>query len=177
MMTSEEVGRRARITPEQVRQQYEANKAIYFIPEKVKYSVIVLNKGTTTEDQSVKLQEAITLLQRLAEGADFGELAQEVSEGSRAAEGGAFPWMQPKDVRPELQEPLKTLPAGQIGNLIETESELYILKVDARQQSTYKDFEEVRHDIKNALTAKERTRLKDRWIARLKETNYVVIYD
>ena len=42
---------------------------------------------------------------------------------------------------------------------------------------TYKDFEEVRHDIKNALTAKERTRLKDRWIARLKETNYVVIYN
>ena len=177
MMTNEEVSRRARITPEQVRKEYEENKALYFIPEKVKYSVIVLNKGTTIEDQSVKLQEAVTILQRLSEGADFAEVAKEVSEGSRAAEGGAFPWMQPKDVRPELQETLLALPAGQIGELIETESELYIVKVEARQQSGYKSFEEVRHTIKSTLTTKERDRLKDRWIARLKEINYVVIYE
>jgi peptidyl-prolyl cis-trans isomerase SurA len=177
MMTNEEVSRRARITPEQVRKEYEENKALYFIPEKVKHSVIVLNKGVTIEDQSVKLQEAVSILQRLAEGADFTEVAKEVSEGSRAAEGGSFPWMQPKDVRPELQEPLKSLPAGKIGALIETESELYIVKVEARQQSGHKSFEEVRHDIKNTLTAKERDRLKNRWITRLKETNYVVIYE
>jgi parvulin-like peptidyl-prolyl isomerase len=177
MMMGEEVSRRARVTPEQVRKEYETNQAIYFIPEKIKYSVIVLNKGISVEDQSVKLQEAISVLQQLAEGADFGELAKEVSEGSRAADGGSFPWMQPKDVRPELQEMLKILPAGEIGEIVETESELYIVKVEARQLAGHKNFEEVRHDIKNALTAKERERLKNRWITRLKEINYVVIYN
>jgi parvulin-like peptidyl-prolyl isomerase len=177
MMMSEEVSRRARITPKQVRTEYEQNQSLYFIPEKVKYSVIVLNKGVTVEDQSVKLQEAVSILQRLAEGADFGDVAKEVSEGSRAAEGGAFPWMQPKDVRPELQKTLQELPAGEISKIIETETELYILKMEARQQSGHKSFEEVRHDIKNTLTAKERDRLKKRWITRLKETNYVFIYD
>lgn len=177
MMINEEVTRRARITPAQVRKEYETNKETYFIPAKVKYSVIVLNKGETTEDQTVKLEEAAKIRQRLAEGVDFAETAKEVSEGSRAADGGAFPWMQPKDVRPELQEILNTLPAGEISEIIETEQQLYIVKIEARRQPGYKAFEEVREDIKNALTALERARLKERWIARLKENNYVILYD
>jgi parvulin-like peptidyl-prolyl isomerase len=177
MMFSEEVSRRARVTPEQVKSTYEANKETYFIPEKVEYSVILLNKGATPEDQAVKSQEAASVRQRLIEGADFGDVAKEVSEGSRAAEGGKFPWMQPKDVRPELQEILMALPAGEISEIIETDTELYLVKVHARRQSGYKTFDEVRLDIKTALNAQERERLKARWIARLKENNYIVIYD
>jgi parvulin-like peptidyl-prolyl isomerase len=177
MMFSEEVSRRARVTPERVKSAYEANKESYFIPEKVEHSVILLNKGTTPEDQAVKGQEALSIRQRLTEGADFSEVAKEVSEGSRAAEGGKFPWMQPKDVRPELQEILTTLPAGEISEIIETDTELYIVKVHARRQSGYKSFDEVRLDIKTALNAQERDRLKARWIARLRENSYIVIYE
>jgi len=177
MMMNEEVYRRARVTPEQVRTEYEAGKENHLIPEKVKYSVIVLNKGATPEDLAVKRAEAESIRQRLLEGADFGETATGVSEGSRAVEGGAFPWMQPKDVRSELQETLKTLPAGEISEIIATDTELYLVKVEARRQAGYKTFDEVRQSIKAALNAKERDRLKARWIARLRESNYVVIYD
>ena len=176
-LMNEEVGRRARVTPEQVREAYEADKGNYFIPEKVKYSVIVLNKGATPEDQVVKHDEAESIRTRLVEGADFNETAKAVSEGSRAAEGGAFPWMQPKDVRPELQETLQTLPAGEISEIITTDTELYLVKVEARRQAGHKSFDEVRQSIKTDLNAKERERLKARWISRLKENNYVVIYD
>ncbi|MDZ8119749.1 peptidylprolyl isomerase [Pontiella agarivorans] len=177
MMTSEEVSRRARITPEQIREEYESHKETYFIPEKVKYSIIVLNKGTTPEDQAVKLEEAQKIRKKLIDGADFSETAKAVSEGSRAADGGAFPWLQPKDVREELREPLRSQPVGEISEIIETDTQLYILKVDARRQPGYKPFDEVRNDIKNILTAKERARLRARWIERLKANNYIVIYD
>jgi len=176
-MMGEEVYRRARVTPEQVRGAYESDKERYLIPEKVQYSVIVLNKGATPEDQVVKLDEAKSIRTRLVEGADFNETAKAVSEGSRAAEGGAFAWMQPKDVRPELQETLQTLPAGEISEIIATDTELYLLKVEARRQAGYKSFDEVRQSIKADLNAKEQDRLKARWISRLKENNYVVIYD
>jgi parvulin-like peptidyl-prolyl isomerase len=176
-LTNEEVNRRARVTPEQVREAYEANKDDYAIPEQVKYSVIVLNKGVTPEDQTVKYEEATSIRARLVGGADFGETAKAVSEGSRAAEGGAFPWMQPKEVRPELQETLEILPAGEISEIITTDAELYLVKVEARRQAGHKSFDEVRQPIKNELNAKERERLKARWIARLKENNYVVLYD
>ena len=177
MMMNEAVYTRARVTPEQVRSAYEAGKEDYFIPEKVKYSVVVLNRGTTAEDRDVKRREAELIRERLLGGADFGETAKAVSEGSRAKEGGAFPWMQPKDVRPELRETLQTLPAGEISEIIATENELYIVKVEARRQSGYKSFDEVRKSIKDELNAQERDRLKARWIERLKENNYVEIYD
>lgn len=177
MMINEEVARRARVTPQQVREAYETNKELYFIPEKVKYNVIVLNKGATPEDQAVKLEEIQDIRQRLIDGADFAETAKEFSEGSRAADGGAFPWMQPKDVRQELQETLGILPAGEISEIIETESQYYLLKIEARRQPGYKSFDEVRNDIKKQLTAKERDRLKARWLKRLRDNNYVIIYD
>ncbi|MEI6892510.1 MAG: peptidyl-prolyl cis-trans isomerase [Pontiella sp.] len=177
MMISEEVSRRARITPAQIRAEYDKNKTSYFIPEKVKYSVIVLNKGATPEDQTVKLNEATKIRQRLLDGADFGETAKETSEGSRAADGGAFPWMQPKDVREELRDALKTLPTGEISKIIDTQTQLYLLKVEARRQPGYKTFDEVRESIKNILASKERARLRKRWIERLRADNYIVLYD
>ncbi len=177
MLTSQEVYRRVRITPEQVRAEYTQNADAYFIPEKVMFSVIVFNKGETPEEQAVKREEAEKTRARLLEGADFAETAKAVSEGSRAAEGGAFPWMQPKDVRPELQETLQALPAGEISAIIDTDKQLYIVKLQARRQAGYKAFDEVRTDIENALTMQERARLRKRWIDRLKESHYVVVYE
>jgi peptidyl-prolyl cis-trans isomerase SurA len=177
MMINEEVSQRARITPEQIRSEYDLHKENYFIPEKVKYSVIVVNKGETPEDQTVKMEEARRIRQKLMEGADFAETAKETSEGSRAADGGSFPWMQPKDVREELRDTLISLPAGEISEIIDTELQLYIVKVEGRRQMGYTPFEEVRDQIKNALTARERARLRNRWIERLKKQNYVRTYE
>ncbi len=177
MMINEEITKRVRITPEQVRKAYEDHLENYAIPEKVKYSVIVLNKGTTPEEQAVKLKEARSIRKQLLAGADFNETAKKVSEGSRSAEGGAFPWMQPKDARPELRETLHTLPAGKISEIIPTDTQLYIVKVEARRQAGHKSFDEVRQAIKASLAAEERERLKKRWIERLKKENYVVYYN
>jgi parvulin-like peptidyl-prolyl isomerase len=176
-MTSEEINLRARVTPEQILQAYHNDRESYFIPEKVKYSLIVLNKGETPVDQAVKKKEAESIRQQLLKGADFVETAKTVSEGSRADNGGSFPWMQPKDARTELQDALSTLPVGEISDVIETETQLYIIKIEARQQSTYTSFEEVRREIQNRLEAAERKRLHDRWIERLMADNYVVLYD
>lgn len=177
MMFNEEISRRARVTPEQIKNAYENNKEQYYIPEKVEYSVLVLNKGETPEDQAVKREEILSVQKQLKDGADFGTLATEVSEGSRAADGGKFPWMQPKDARPELQETLQSLPAGELSGIIETDSEFYILKIHARRQSGWESFNEVQQTIKISLESKERDRLKKRWISRLKSTIYNVTYD
>ena len=85
--------------------------------------------------------------------------------------------MSPADARPELQEVLNTLPAGQISEIIDTGSQLYLVRLEARRAAAYKSFDEVRDEINNALLTAERERLRTRWIERLKATNYVRIYD
>ena len=67
MMVGQEVSQRARVTPEQIRTFYDEHRETdFFIPEKVKYSVIALNKGETPEEQTVKLAEANTLHEKTA---------------------------------------------------------------------------------------------------------------
>ena len=178
MMINQEVSQRARVTPEEIQTYYDTHKEQdFFIPEKVKFSVIVLNKGETEEEQSVKLVEAQSLRQKLLDGADFAETAKASSEGSRASEGGLFPWMQPTEARKELQDVLHTLPAGQISEIIDADKQLYIVKIEARRQSAYRTFDAVRKEIREALLAMERQRLRARWIERLKADHYIRIYE
>jgi parvulin-like peptidyl-prolyl isomerase len=178
MMINEEITQRARVTPEEVRSYYDEHREqLYAIPEQVKYSVIVLNKGESPEEQEVKLAEAANIRQKLLDGADFAETAKAVSEGSRAADGGLFPWMQPDEVRAELRETLQSLPAGEISEIIDTGTQLYLVKVEARRQAGYKGFDEVREEIRTELLTKEKERLRARWINRLMSENYVKIYE
>ncbi len=176
MLMNEEVLRRVRITPGHIRSTYENNRKDYLIPEKIKHSVIVLNKGSTFEEQAVKREEAERILQRLLAGGDFAEAARTSSEGSRAEDGGAFSWMQPKDIRLELREEIAHIETGGI-RMIETEDRLYIVKVDARRQASYQPFEGVRSSIKNRLVLEERRRLHQRWMERLKANSYIIRYD
>jgi peptidyl-prolyl cis-trans isomerase SurA len=177
MMTNEEVNRRARVTPEQVRLAYENEKETYYIPEKIQHSVIMLNKGETAADQQVKRAEAEAIRARLLAGEDFNVVAKEVSEGSRAADGGKFPWLQPKDIREELASVMNQMRVGDISEVIETDMEFYIVKVDARRNEGYHPFDEVRKAIKDRLLKRERERLYTRWIERLRQENFVVVYD
>ena len=176
MMIAEVVGKRVRITPSQVLDAYRKDKEKYRIPEKIKFSEIVINAGSTPEERTVKRKVAEKALTRLRAGEDFSGVAKEVSEGGYAEEGGAFPWMQPKDVRPELRQIVKNLPVGKISDLIETDDAFYVLRVDARRHAAYEPFDKVRAAIKTDLVQKERDRLRKQWIEILKKNNYVVVY-
>lgn len=176
MMMAEEVNKRIRVTPAEVRAAYETNLERYTVPAKVKYSVILLNKGSSPEDQKIKLQEAENILNRLRNGADFADTARKISEGARASDGGEFPWMQPKDARKEIQELLTTLATGSISEVVETAREFLIVKLDAVRRESVQPFEKVRKDLKTELEAKERERLRKRWMERLKKEHYILIY-
>jgi len=177
IMLNEAVRKRARVTPSEVRVAYEEQREHYFIPEKVKYSVILINKGKTPQETAKKRKEATDIHKKLVGGADFAEMAKKVSEGARAAEGGAFPWMQPKDARSELRDVLHSFAVEKVSDLIETKNEFFILQIHGRRLAHYQSFEKVRDGIKKTLEEKEQARLKKRWLKRLKQKNYVIIFD
>lgn len=169
---SQEVLRRATVSEQAAKEAYEQNKDSYFIPFRVKYRFILLNKGTTAEEQDIKRKQAEEILQKLRNGADFVELAEEVSEGDI----DLSPWRDPSDVRAELRSALQNTPAGEISNLIETDSLFYIVKVEERREEGYVPFEEVRANIEAALLAMERDRLHKDLIKRLSDKHFVERY-
>ena len=177
MLIREEVNQRARISPETIRITYESNRYDYLIPEKIRYSIILLYCGSTPEERALKKETAEHVLRKIEIGENFNDLAQEFSEGARADQGGAFPWLQLKDIDSSLHFHLNQLKTGQHSPIITNNDRLLILKVDARRNAAYQPFSEVREAIEENLITLERDRLYKDWIKRLKEEHYVRRYD
>ena len=177
ILMNQQINQRAKISPEAVRIFYEANRYKYLIPEKIRYSIIMLNSGTTSEERSLKMKTASLIMQKLNSGEDFNLLAKEFSEGARANQGGSYPWLQLKDIDQSLHEYLNQLRAGDISSIIENKNQLLILKVDARRNAAYQPFSEVRDTIKDKLLIIERNNLYNEWINRLKDKHYIIRYN
>ena len=146
------------------------------MPLRVKLSVIVLNRGSTPEEQEVKRQQAIMVRGKLLAGEDFGLVAMNVSEGSKAAQGGDWGWLQPTDLRTELQTALAGMKENDLSDIIETGSELYLLKVVELQPEHVTPYEEVKVKLEQELKEKEGERLYKAWIERLRRKFYVQVF-
>lgn len=177
VLMNEQINQRAKISPEAVRIFYEANRYKYLIPEKIRYSIIMLNSGVTPEEKSLKKNTALLIMQKLNSGEDFNLLSKEFSEGARANQGGSYPWLQLKDIDKSLHHHLNQLRTGEISSIIEIKDQLLILKVDARRNASYQPFSEVRETIKDKLMILERNRLYNEWMNRLKNKHYIIRYN
>ena len=169
---NQEVTRRASVPPGAALAEYERTKEQVFLPFKVKYRFILINKGKTQEDLAIKYKQAEDTLQKLHDGADFDTVAKEVSEGDL----DSSPWRELKDVREELRPALLKTSAGQISDLIETPGEFYIVKVEERREEGYIPFEEVQKSIEDKLLAAEKDRLHDALIKQLETKHFIERY-
>lgn len=170
---NQEVLRKVEVSDEAVRAEYDRIKDEQLaIPFRVKYRFILLNKGKTPEEQSVKRAQAERVLQKLRDGAGFAALAEEVSEGDTSLS----PWRDPADVKEDLRPALRATPAGGISDLIEADSVFYIVNVESRQEEGYVPFEQVSEQILNKLTEQERERIHKELIERLTARHYIKRY-
>ncbi|MCC7299652.1 MAG: peptidyl-prolyl cis-trans isomerase [Verrucomicrobia bacterium] len=169
---SQEVSRRANVPAEAAIAEYERNKKDYFIPFKVKYSFILINKGKTEEDLAAKRKLAEDTLQKLRNGADFSITAKVVSEGDQ----DVSPWRELGDVREALRPALLKTSAGQISDLIETPEEFYILRIEERREQGCIPFEEAKKSIEAKLLEAEKDRLHKALIKTITANHFVERY-
>ena len=177
ILRRQEVTDRVMISPRDVRARYDEKADEYSVPAKAKASMIVLNKGTTSEDNSAKQEEAEQVLARLEEGEDFAAVAREVSEGSHASRGGDWGWIDPTILTPKLRTALDAIEAGQHSGIIDVGEELYILKVDARQNASVVPYEEVRDELKSELRQEIAASLYNAWAERLKNKHFIKLFE
>ena len=175
LMRRREIVDRVIIAPRAVRELYESRAAQYQVPEQIRLSMIVLHKGTTSDDHAVKMKEAEQIRQKLLAGSDFAALAKSSSEGYKAADGGDQGWMDPKTLRKELTEAVTALEPGRISEIIETDEDFYILKVEAKKNASTVPFDDVRAKIEEELRRAEELKMYKAWIERLKRKFYVKV--
>ncbi len=172
-MREREVDNKVVVSPQAVRDAYEAEIDVYRVPAQVELRMIALNRGKNAEEQALKLKQAGDIRQRLLDGQDFTELARQVSEGIKAADGGYWGWIDPATRRPELAAAIKSLEPGVISPVVETEDMLYIIKLEGRSAAAQMAFEEVQDKIRDELRRRQAKELYDAWIQRLKRDAFI----
>jgi len=170
----EEVGDRIRVTPADVREAYEKQKAARFVSkEKVRLRVIAMRKGADAESTR---QDAIVLRGRIIGGADFSELARQYSTGMKSAEGGDLGWMDTADLRKEMQDAVSKLKPGDVSDVVDSGDDYFILKLEERQASETVPFEDARPKIEEELKQAEAERLYSAWMERLRKKHHVQVF-
>jgi parvulin-like peptidyl-prolyl isomerase len=158
------------ISPHKVETYYDERKDDFKEEDKVKLRMIVLTNapdGDTT--QTKKLAEEI--LGKLKDGASFADMASIYSQGSQPK--GEWDWVEKSVLRKELADVAFSLKPGERSGVIETPGAIYIMLVEDKKEAHVKPLAEVRDQVEKLLLAKERTRLQQQWIAKLKKKTFI----
>lgn len=92
------------------------------------------------EGARAKLEEAA---QRIADGADFGEVAAELSEDPGSAEeGGSLGWVERGEMVPGFEEAAFALDQGAVSEPVESEFGWHLIRVDEIEESRTRGFQD-----------------------------------
>jgi len=156
------------LSEDELRAYFEEHKADYSTEEQIEASHILVATA----------EEAQAILDELARGADFAELARTRStDTGSAAQGGALGWFGRGVMAPEFEEAAFTLEVGETSGIVQTDFGFHIIRVTDRRAASEPEFEEVadrvRADAERAI-ARERF---DAWLKAAREEATVVISD
>lgn len=176
-MRSAHVSQNIRVTPGQIQAAYHERIEDYRTPEQVKLRMIVLEKGESKVEADTKRKQAEEIRRRLVAGEDFAAIARKESEDGKAEQGGDWGWIEPAMLREELAKQAAALETTAVSEIVETEDEFYILKVEGRKKAAVTPLKDVQPELEQALRRDEGDRLFREWTTRLRKDAYVNVVD
>lgn len=178
-MRSSKMSTEALISPTQIQEFYQKNKARFSTPEQVKLRMIVIREGQSG-DIAVggdKKQIAEEIREKIAKGAEFDRMAQMYSEDQTTQEvGGDWGWIERNTLNEELTRVAFSLRPGEVSPVVSLGDTYYILKVDARKNAAVKPISDVRDEIEKNLLQQERMKAQQRWLDTLRKKAYIKIF-
>ncbi len=133
--------------------------------EKIQIAQIILD----TQEQAKEI------IEYLAEGEDFFNLAKRFSSGPNAQKGGELGWVSLAQIQNPLRSILSELKEGESTSALKINDESYqIIQVKQREQLSFKKWKD---KIKDYLFNTEMMKLLNEWVKNLKEKSFIKIMD
>jgi parvulin-like peptidyl-prolyl isomerase len=137
------MGRAIEVSDGELKAYYQENLQKFYAPPKVKARHILLRNR----------QEAELVLSKLRKGCSFSLLAKEYSiDLPMALEGGSMGTIEKGKTLPELEKILFTLKGGEVSGIVETQYGFHIITLDETIPPGPMPFEEVKGQVKKALS-------------------------
>ena len=161
-----EIEDQIKVTDDDVKKYYEANKDKFKEPEKINVSHILVDTEAEAKD----------ILAKLKGGADFAALAKEKSKCPSKDKGGDLGLLSKGQTVPEFEQAAFALQPGQLSDVVKTQFGYHIIKVTGKQPEKSMAYDEVKDQLKQMLVADKQKERFEAILKDLKDKNKVVIY-
>jgi peptidyl-prolyl cis-trans isomerase SurA len=193
MVQGREILPRMRITEEELRQHFAANRGNFMTPEMVTLREIAVLAPATTGAQDTLGPNAMAPLkaridavrQRALAGEDFGALAKETSDSGTKTNGGLIGPLNVRDLNPTTKKLLDEMKPGDLTEAIQLTRGFQLLRLESREAAVQQPFDKVRDQIEIAIRneriegemIKLRLRLRQGAVIEWKDDNLRRIYE
>ena len=164
-VVSREVDSKIQVGEQEARSDYEARKAEYTTPAKVRLQELVVRS-----DSGDAKERAAELVRRARAGEDFTALAREHSSAATRSAGGDLGELAHGEMNPEVEKIAAGLEPGGISDPFPRGDGIVILRLQARSEGRVVPFEDVKADIIKRVTQARRTEEYDKFMASLRKT-------
>ncbi len=149
----DDLGSKITIEPADIETYYQKHLEDYKIPESRHVRHILFRAGDSDSDELHRQKQATAeeTLKKIQNGADFIELAQEVSEGPSAPDGGDLGFFVREQMVPEFADAAFSMSSGEVSGVVKTRFGYHILKLEEIKQAETTPLTELREGIENTL--------------------------
>ena len=176
MMLNEELRQRVTIPAEQIQAYYDAHQDEFTVKkERYQLAQILIAVAPTAPQPDVVAAKAKAddVRKKLLAGQDFGELAKRYSDDDSKEHGGELGVFGPDDIMDEILAAIKTVPPGQISEVVHSKNGFHILKVEAHEVPGVKPLVVVKEQIRSKLVDDQTKARLQSWV----ETELVKQHD
>ena len=166
------------VTEEQIMAFYQQNEATFLRGQQVRASHILVGVPAGTDDagRAALRTEAQTMLDSLAEGADFAELARTRSDDpGSGAEGGDLGFFEQGQMVPEFDAAAFSLEPGEMSDLVETDFGFHIIRMTERMAPQMMPLNDVRAQILDYLSGQNQQAATQRLVDELRAAGTIEV--
>lgn len=142
------------VSDDEVRSYYDANQTTYTHPEqrRARHILFRLDPGASDEDKQAARGRAEEALERLRSGAEFGAVAEELSDDAvTAARGGDLDFFGRDQMVEPFAEAAFSTPVGEYAPITESSYGIHVIEVTDSRPAGVRPLADVEGDIRRLL--------------------------
>ena len=160
------------VSPVKIEAFYNENKEKFYQEDSVHLRLIQFTRSPDDTDETLRAK-ATEVVDKLAAGGDFSDLARQYSQDSRKGKGGDWGWLRRPDLRKEFSDVVFNLKKGEHSAPLVMPEGAFVLFVEERKYAGTLSLDEVRPEIERALIQQGSRQATERWLEKLRRNGYV----
>lgn len=169
------LGAFVKVDDETLRQYFRDHRSEFVAREEraLRHVLVAVSATASEEEVAAAEEKARGLLQKIREGADFGEVAKENSDDpGSAAGGGELGWVERGIMVPAFEDAAFALPSGGVSEPVRTDFGFHVIQVTGIRGGSDAGFEELRDKVEASYRKFEGENLYFDYAERLAESAY-----